>query len=74
MIASFEDLARTIVDSDWIKTALSGLTSISEGVKNVVDTFGLLPTVITAASAAMSLLGKNDGGLFMPSYWEMEIN
>lgn len=74
MIASFEDLARTIVDSDWIKTAVSGLTSISEGVKNVVDTFGLLPTVITTASAAMSLLGKNDGGLFMPSYWEMEIN
>lgn len=74
LIAAFEKLSATAIDSEWIKVAVEGLTGITEAGEKLIDTFGLIPTVLTGISIAMNAMGKNAGKLFMPSYQEKNFN
>lgn len=57
--ASIENFWQTAIDDSVIKNGVSALTSLVEGATNLVDTFGLLPPILTAVSAALSI--KNVG-------------
>ena len=55
----FEDLSRSTIESDSIKAVLDIVIALTQGVNNLVNTFGALPTIISSASIAFSVLGKN---------------
>lgn len=55
-----EQFWATLIDDSVIKNGVSGLTSLVEGATDLVDTFGLLPPLLTAVGAALSF--KNVGG------------
>ena len=57
-----QELASTAIDSDFIKTVVEGLTKIVELGNKIVDTFGMLPTIIGSISSV--LMQKNGMGLF----------
>lgn len=49
-----------VIDSETIKNGIDLLTSLVKGATDFVDTVGLLPTILTGISAALSF--KNVGG------------
>ena len=49
-----------LIDDSVVKSAVSAITTIVEGGTKIVDTFGTLPTLLTAIGAALSF--KNVGG------------
>jgi len=55
----FEDLSQSTIDSDSIKFVLDIIIQLVQYVDELVDKFGAMPTVLTAASLAFSVLGKN---------------
>ena len=61
--ASIENFWKTAIDNSVIKNGVSALTSLVEGATKLVDTFGLLPPILTAVGAALSL--KNIGKCYV---------
>ena len=56
--ASFEDLSKTVIESDLVKTLVSGGTVFLDILKGIVGQVGLLPTLITGVATAAGALGK----------------
>lgn len=54
-----QELASATIKDDWIKDAISGLTTLLDLVTKLVDKFGIIPTVAPAIAAALSF--KNVG-------------
>lgn len=44
--ASFQDMSQTVINSDFIKTIVDGGTAALDIFTNLVDTVGLLPTIL----------------------------
>lgn len=61
--ASMENFWQTAIDDSVIKNGVSGLTSLVNGVTKLVDTFGLLPPILTTVGAALSF--KNIGKCYV---------
>lgn len=54
-----QELASATIKDDWIKDAISGLTTLLDLVTKLVDKFGIIPTVAPAIATAFSF--KNVG-------------
>ena len=54
-----------VIDSDTIKNGITLLTDLLELGTNIVDTFGVLPTIMAGVGAGLSV--KNVGRLKMQS-------
>lgn len=52
--ASWQALSNSVVNSDLIKGGVSVLTSLADGADKLITNFGSLPTILVAASAALS--------------------
>ncbi len=63
LLATFQDLSVSLLDSDLIKTAVDGITALVEAVDNLVDTFGLLGPAI--AGVGLWQFIKSVGGAKM---------
>ena len=63
LTTSWQSFANTSMSSDFLKGAISALTSFVEGIEGVIDTFGLFPTLLTAFGMFQSFKGK---GIFKP--------
>ena len=62
LTTSWQSFANTFMSSDFLKGAISALTSFIEGLEKVVDTVGTFPTLMGTIAAGMSIFkGK---GLF----------
>ena len=61
--ASVQSLSTSLMDSGFVKFILDLGTVGVGNLQKLVDTFGTLPTILTAISTSMSLLGKS-GGFF----------
>lgn len=51
---SMEQLSQTVMDVGAVKGGLDFTSGIIDGLNSIIKTFGLIPPVVTAASAAMS--------------------
>ena len=60
MTTSWQSFANTFMSSDFLKGAISGLTSFIEGLEKVIDTVGTFPALMGTIAAGFSLF-KNDG-------------
>ena len=58
--AAWQGLSQAFLNSDFLKVALKAITGLTEGITELIDTFGGLPTLIGAISTGMSLF-KNTG-------------
>ena len=61
---SFQQLSSTVVNSDLIKTVVSGGDSILQVLNKITQTIGTLPGIVTGIGA---ILSKNDLGFFSAS-------
>lgn len=61
LIAAWQSLSTTVMNSDFIKGGIDFLTSFVGGLENVIDKLGVFPTLIGGISAVMS--AKNGIGL-----------
>ena len=61
--ASVQSLSTSLMDSGFVKFILDLGTVGVGNLQKLVDTFGTLPTILTAISTSMSLMGKS-GGFF----------
>lgn len=61
LTASFEELSRTILSSDFYAGLLDTSSGFLNKLTSIVKTLGVIPTLLTVISAAMSLGGKNAG-------------
>ena len=61
--ASVQSLSTSLMDSGFVKFILDLGTVGVGNLQKLVDTFGTLPTILTAISTTMSLMGKS-GGFF----------
>ena len=57
----------TAIDSEFIKTVLDFVTSLINGLTEVVDILGGFPTLIGAITAGLSI--KNGGGRAWKHLW-----
>ena len=60
LTVAYEDLSKTVIESDLLKTGVDFLTSLTSGLNGIMDVFGALPTAIATATAAASAF-KNVG-------------
>ena len=60
MTTSWQSFANTFMSSDFLKGAISALTSFIEGLEKVIDTVGAFPTLMGTIAAGMSAF-KNKG-------------
>lgn len=58
MTASLQALSTSALDSGFLKGGVSAITSLISGFTSLIDTVGLLPAAIAAATAAFSMFGK----------------
>ena len=58
MTASLQALSVSTLDSDFLKGGVSAITGFLDVLKTLIDTVGVLPTVLAAAGAGFSLFGK----------------
>ena len=65
--SNFERFSVGILDPDVLKVALDLINGLLEGVTNLVETLGSLPTVLGAISAAFSIF-KPDSGIVKVQY------
>ena len=57
--ASFQDMSQTVINSDFIKNVVDGGTATLDIFTNLVDTVGVLPTIL--GSGAIASFFKNFG-------------
>ena len=55
--ATAEEFWQTLIDKDVIKNAVSGATELLKLLTQIVDTFGVIPTIATGLSVALSKKG-----------------
>lgn len=55
--ATAEEFWQTLIDKDVIKNAVSGATELLKLLTQIVDTFGIIPTIATGLSVALSKKG-----------------
>lgn len=53
----FQSLSNSAMDSDFLKGAVSGVTTFIDTIGKLIDTVGLLPTLAGIAAAALSFKG-----------------
>ena len=58
MTASLQALSISALDSGFLKGGVSAITSLISGLTSLIDTVGLLPAAIGAATVAFSMFGK----------------
>ena len=58
MTASLQALSTSALDSGFLKGGISAITSLISGFTSLIDTVGLLPAAIGAATAGFSMFGK----------------
>lgn len=58
LTSSLQTISNTALDSGFLKGLVSGATEAINILNKVIDTIGIIPTVATAAGAAVSLSGK----------------
>ena len=58
MTASLQALSTSALDSGFLKGGVSAITSLINGFTSLIDTVGLLPAAIGAATAGFSMFGK----------------
>ena len=58
MTASLQALSTSALDSGFLKGGVSAITSLISGLTSLIDTVGLLPAAIGAATVAFSMFGK----------------
>ena len=58
MTTSLQALSVSTLDSDFLKGGVSAITGFLDVLKTLIDTVGVLPTVLAAAGAGFSLFGK----------------
>lgn len=58
LTSSLQALSNAAMDSGFLKGLVSGATEAINAVNKIIDAIGIIPTVATAAGAAMSLSGK----------------
>ena len=56
--ATWQSLSQSFMKSDFLKTSLDGIIGLVDGVNKLIDTFGTLPTLLTAFTAFKSLQGN----------------
>lgn len=59
--ATWQSLSQSFLKSDFLKVALNLVTNLAKGVEGLIDTFGALPSIVTAFAAFKSFSGQ---GLF----------
>jgi TP901 family phage tail tape measure protein len=62
--ASLEEMWMKVIDSDAMKGLLEGLTALTEGANNFVDSIGGIEPILVMVSAALSRLMSNKTGTF----------
>lgn len=62
--AAYQDFADSVINSDFVKTVLSGAQSFLEILTKIIDKFGTLPTILTAIAGVRGLRGKGIFGGF----------
>ena len=58
--SSWQGLSQAFLSSDFLKVALNGIIGLADGVTKLIDTFGVLPTLIGTFAGGLSLF-KNQG-------------
>lgn len=58
MTSSLQALSTSALDSGFLKGGVSAITSLISGFTSLIDTVGLLPAAIGAATAGFSMFGK----------------
>lgn len=71
LTASWQALSNSIIDSDFVSGLLDGITALISGLDTVVDKAGLLPTLLTGISVAMSF--KNVGELIKQFHYPITL-
>lgn len=56
--STWQSLSQTFLKSDFLKTVLDAVIGLVNGLDKLIDTFGLLPTLLTAFAAFKSFSGK----------------
>ena len=56
--STWQSLSQSFLGSDFLKTALDWVVGLVNGVDKLIDTFGTLPTLLTAFSIFKSFSGK----------------
>ena len=58
LTSSLQTISNTALDSGFLKGLVSGATEAINILNKLIDTFGVIPTVVGAASVAMGVSGK----------------
>lgn len=56
--STWQSLSQSFMSSDFLKSALDGVIALVNGLDKLIDTFGTLPTLLTAFAAFKSFSGK----------------
>ena len=56
--ASLDKISMQMMDSDFLKDFISGLTTGVNAVSGFIDTFGAMPTTITAVVGALTIFNN----------------
>ncbi len=56
--STWQSLSQTFMSSDFLKSALDAVIGLVNGLDKLIDTFGLLPTLLTTFTAFKSFSGK----------------
>jgi CTP-dependent riboflavin kinase len=56
--AAWQGLSQAFLKSDFLKGALDAIIGLVDGLTKLIDTFGTLPTLVTAFAAFKSFTGK----------------
>ena len=59
LTATYQALSNTVINSDFVKSTISGITTILDLTDGLIKKFGTIPTLIATVSGAMSF--KNIG-------------
>lgn len=58
LTSSLQAISNSALDSGFLKGLVSGATGAINAVNKIIETIGIVPTALTAASIAMSAFGK----------------
>ena len=58
MTASFQAMSTSVMDSGFLKGGISAITAIIDGFTKLIDTAGVLPTILGGITAGFSLFNK----------------